>query len=81
MDKTTDSFWLLNGMILLLCVFSAVVYTVNVLVPFSKERRYIKGEMARSSGRERLAWKRSMKHLYGAYFPFLKICKGFRQNH
>ncbi len=63
---------LLLLLLLAILLFIYVLYFYfNVYLPFASEKRYIKGEMARSEGREYLYWKKKLKHLYIRSIPLI----------
>ncbi len=69
--ETETSFLLIILIIavLLLCIMA---FYINVVIPFYKERNYIRMEMLRSCDhREYQYWKRELKRLYIAHIPIL----------
>ncbi len=53
-------------------VFMIGALFVNIYLPFRKERKYIKMEMARSCGeREYRYWQRKLKRLYLQSIPLI----------
>ena len=59
---------ILVSLIVLTCLGS---FYMKVLVPFYNERRYIKMEIERSSGKKKDYWKRQLKILYLLHIPII----------
>lgn len=68
---TEDTYIAVYGVILLIFIFMIItVLCVKVIVPFSRERSYIKAEINRTDGEELLYWKHELKKLYARQIPF-----------
>ena len=46
-------------------------YWLNVIVPFNREKMYIKSEILRTTGKEKEYWKKELKILYISTVPVL----------
>lgn len=70
-EMTESSYIAMHGIILLIFIFMILaVFCVKVLVPFVRERSYIKTEINRTDGEELYYWKRELKKLYLRQIPF-----------
>ncbi len=49
----------------------AIIFYFCVITPFLETRRYIKLEIGRSDGYERMHWKHELKRLYISLIPFI----------
>ena len=52
--------------IIFICIFA---FYMNVIHPFTEEKKYIKSEMRRSYGDEYYYWKRELRNLYIENIP------------
>ncbi|MBO5452536.1 MAG: hypothetical protein J6A69_01020 [Clostridia bacterium] len=68
---------LLIGVLLFIYV---LYFYFNVFIPFSEERRYLKSEIARTSDREQIHWKKRLRRLYIKSIPVIGrfLAKFFR---
>ncbi len=57
--------------IVILGVFFAIAFYLHVVMPFMRDRMYIKMEMQRSDARERSYWKKELKNLYLSHIPVI----------
>ena len=70
-EMTESSYIAMHGIILLIFIFMILaVFSVKVIVPFSRERSYIKAEINRTDGEELCYWKHELKKLYVRQIPF-----------
>lgn len=69
-DNLGNTFLLLISIVLIGFIVVLAFY-FNVVVPFIKERGYIKMEMQRSDKREYYYWKKKLKRLYLSYIPII----------
>ena len=67
MHYSTD---LLKMILIILVIFIVFVIFIFNLLPILEERRQIKMEIARSSGKERIYWERKLKKLYLKIFKW-----------
>ncbi len=65
-----NTIWLL---ILLICLIFIVflAFYFNIMKPFTETRDYIKTEMQRTEGEERLFWKNKLKRWYILHIPII----------
>lgn len=63
---------------LLCCIFGLVIFLlfvsmlyINIILPFTQARKYIKAEIDRSDGEEYYYWKRELRNLYIEHIPIL----------
>ncbi len=61
MQHSTDFILML---IIILIIFFILILTILKFLPILEERKHIKMEIARSSGKERQYWERKLKNLY-----------------
>ena len=60
----------LGVIILIFCIM--IAFIINSVIPFFKEREYIKMEMERSSNDEEYRhWKRELKYMYLSSIPLI----------
>ena len=57
--------------ILTLMLIIIMIFFFNTILPFLKERQYIKMEIARSGKKEKCYWERRLKQLYTRHIPVL----------
>ncbi len=69
--STVDNAFLLFIFIVIIGFFILLAYCFNVVMPFIKERNYIKMEMQRSDDKEYRYWKRELKRLYLSHIPII----------
>lgn len=70
-EMTESSYIAMHGIVLLIFIFMILaVFSVKVIVPFSRERSYIKAEINRTDGAELCYWKHELKKLYVRQIPF-----------
>lgn len=70
-EMTESSYIAMHGILLLIFIFMILaVFIVKVIVPFSRERSYIKAEINRTDGEELCYWKHELKKLYVRQIPF-----------
>ena len=70
-EMTESSYIAMHGIILLIFIFMILaVFSVKVIVPFSRERSYIKAEINRTDGEELCYWKHELRKLYVRQIPF-----------
>ena len=53
-------------------IFLLLVFFLNVYIPFTEERKYIKMEMGRTSGSEYRYWKKKLRKLYLSHIPIIR---------
>ena len=58
-------------LILFFLIVFLVKYIVNVYMPFVDDRDFIRMEIMRSHGDERVHWKHELKRLYLSEIPFV----------
>ena len=73
MQSVGDRFILLVGILIgiFLVIALVVKFVTDFYIPFIFERDYIKMEIARSYGDERLYWQWKMKKLYVSSIPVI----------
>ncbi len=57
--------------IVIIGFFIVLAFCFNVVMPFMKDRDYIKREMQRSDEKEYYYWKRELKRLYLSHIPII----------
>lgn len=63
---------MLTAIIAVIIIFSLVLaFYINLYLPFKKDRKYIKMEMARTEDEEYLYWKRELRQLYLSSIPLV----------
>ncbi len=70
-DTTNSDIITIILCIALIVVLFVLIYIAKVIMPFLKDRKYIKIEMERSSGSEHEYWKKELKKLYKYYIPII----------
>ena len=72
-ENENDFIFLLLGAALVLCIafIFLVKFIVQVQLPFISERDYIRMEIERSFGEEKVRWKNELKWLYISLIPFV----------
>lgn len=56
--------------ILTLVIIVIILFFISVVIPFCNQRKYIKTEIARSTGREKKYWKKELRKLWLSLLPF-----------
>lgn len=60
----------------IIAVMLLISFFINVWIPFSTEKNYIKMEISRTTGRRKKYWKMQLRYLYFKHIPLLgKIIK------
>ena len=52
-------------------IFCFIGFYATVIIPFKKERRYLKMELKRSAEEDKEYWKREIRRLYISYIFFM----------
>ena len=60
-------------LVLLIAAIFLVKFVAGVYVPFIEDRDFIRMEIARSHGDERIHWKHELKRLYISQIPFIGV--------
>ncbi len=72
MTESKDYLYPLVFLLILIILYILLIFIFKGLIPYLKQRKYIKGEMERSfSEREYKYWKRKLKILYLDFIPFI----------
>ena len=79
MDSSTEKEFLIFA-IFLIAIFAVLIviaFYINVLIPFTNRRNYIKMEISRTTGEKKKYWKKQLHYLYIDHIPFFgKIILG-----
>ena len=70
LDNADDTF-LIFAFIVIIGLFIVLAFLFNVVMPFIKDRDYIRMEMQRSNDEEYYYWKRELKRLYISHIPII----------
>lgn len=69
--STEEDAFLLFVFVVIIGSFVVLAFFINVVMPFMKERDYIKMEMQRSDDEEYYYWKRELRRLYLSHIPII----------
>ena len=74
-ENITDIIVLFLGacLVLLFAAVFLIKFIASVYVPFIEERDFIRMEIVRSKGNERIHWEHELRRLYIAQIPFIGI--------
>ena len=72
MTELNDNLYSLIMLTSMILIYLLLLFVFKALIPYLKQRKYIKGEMDRSfSEREYRYWKRKLKRLHLDYIPVI----------
>lgn len=60
-------------LVLLIAAIFLVKFVAGVYVPFIEDRDFIRMEIARSHGNERMHWERELRRLYISQIPIIGV--------
>lgn len=74
-ENRIDILFLFLGicMLLLIAAIFLLKFIVSVYIPFVEEREFIRTEITRTHGNERMHWEHELKRLYISQIPFIGV--------
>ena len=71
-NNTDTELWILVGIVAAIFLLGLLVGLVSFINDFSRELKYIKCEIGRTTGGERRYWKRQKRRLWLSLIPFVR---------